>query len=200
MKRVLIILLFIFSLPSYGEESDIDNNDPKVRESLLKAANQYTNSAKFHEAYGYYIYAIKNWQKPEQIEDLKQACNHLFGLLYIHKLHEKKKELMEGCPKEELDKNYGNVDREHVAILKYAPIIPKRAKKLGLDGWVLTEYDINEKGKAINIVVVESTNKIFESPAVKSVKKYVYLPKIVGGKAVTTKGVKNKITFNLSDQ
>ena len=78
------------------------------------------------------------------------------------------------------------------------PVYPQRARLQNIEGYVLVEFTINVDGSVSDIVIIESEPKhIFENAVLNAVRSFKYSPKIVNGKAVTIKGVKNRFEFKL---
>ena len=90
----------------------------------------------------------------------------------------------------------GNI-QQYKAISKTPPIYPNRALTRGLEGSVILEYTINTKGRAIDIKVVATSNKIFDSAALRAVEQFVYEPSINldTGLPIDTPGVKHAVSF-----
>ena len=84
------------------------------------------------------------------------------------------------------------------AISKTPPFYPRRALGRGLEGSVILEYTINTEGRAIDIKVVDTSNTIFDSAAIRAVEKFVYEPSINldTGLPIDTPGVMHAITFS----
>jgi len=66
------------------------------------------------------------------------------------------------------------------------PTYPKNAQSMDITGWVILEYDVNEKGEPENIRVVDShdegpikskyVRQNFENNSIKAMKKFRYAP------------------------
>ena len=85
------------------------------------------------------------------------------------------------------------------AISKTPPFYPTRALGRGLEGSVILEYTINTEGRAVDIKVVDTSNTIFDSAAIRAVEKFVYEPSINldTGLPIDAPGVMHAITFAL---
>jgi len=85
------------------------------------------------------------------------------------------------------------------AISKTPPFYPRRALGRGLEGSVILEYTINTEGRAIDIKVVDTSNTIFDSAAIRAVEEFLYEPSINldTGLPIDTPGVMHAITFSL---
>lgn len=101
-----------------------------------------------------------------------------------------------GCATTDSDNNEILVDRAKPQLIKRtAPLYPREAAKNGIRGKVKVSYDINENGKPVDINVIESSNPIFNRPAIDSVKQWRYAPKVVNGKPVYVKGYSVALDF-----
>ena len=84
------------------------------------------------------------------------------------------------------------------AISKTPPFYPTRALGRGLEGSVILEYTVNTEGRAIDIKVVDTSNTIFDSAAIRAVEEFLYEPSINldTGLPIDTPGVMHAITFS----
>ena len=96
-----------------------------------------------------------------------------------------------------------DVEQENIKlykpIKKRSPIYPRKASIDGIEGVVILEYTINNKGKTEDIIVLESSDDLFNNAAIKAVSKFTYEPSINinTGLAISTPGVKHAISFRL---
>jgi TonB family protein len=88
-----------------------------------------------------------------------------------------------------------NSTQEYIPIYKYMPTYPVKAIRTGKEGYVVVEFDIDEKGFVVNPRVIEKNHSVFVKPALEAVKKCRYLPGFVDGKPVVSKSVRNIIVF-----
>ncbi|MDE0093440.1 MAG: TonB family protein [Gammaproteobacteria bacterium] len=92
-------------------------------------------------------------------------------------------------------------DGEYEPTIKVAPIYPRRALQLELEGWVIVEFDVTETGNVENVVVVDAEPKgVFDSAARKAAEKFRYRPKVVNEKPIRVTGVRNRIIFELEKE
>jgi periplasmic protein TonB len=89
-------------------------------------------------------------------------------------------------------------DGEYLPVVKVAPVYPMRALQRRLEGWVIVEFVVTASGNVRNVVVVESSEPMFEQAAIDAAAKFRYKPRIVDGEAVEVAGVQNRITFKLN--
>jgi TonB family protein len=90
---------------------------------------------------------------------------------------------------------FGVPDGEYLPIVKVAPTYPKRAAAEGLDGYVIVQYTVTKSGATSEVVIIESSNTVFEQAAVESARKYKYKPRVVDGQPVAVPGVTTKMIF-----
>ena len=92
------------------------------------------------------------------------------------------------------------VDGDALAIVRVLPRYPNRALSRGIEGWVLLEFTISPIGQAMNPVVIDSDPAgIFDRSAINAVRKWKYRPKTEEGRAVPRPGVRQMITFQISN-
>jgi protein TonB len=61
----------------------------------------------------------------------------------------------------------------------------------GIEGWVLLEFSVDPIGRVRNASVIEtSPSSGFKKPALAAVSRYIYKPKVIGGKASWVHGVR----------
>ncbi|OUU80796.1 MAG: protein TonB [Gammaproteobacteria bacterium TMED78] len=94
---------------------------------------------------------------------------------------------------------FGISDGEYLPIVKVAPVYPSRALSRGLEGFVIVEFTVTRSGTTKDAFVVESTSSLFERAAVEAALKFKYKPRVIDGEAVEVPGVRNRISFEISD-
>ncbi len=77
---------------------------------------------------------------------------------------------------------------------------PDTSPAKALQGYVDLEFVVTEEGGVERIVVLQSTDPMFEPAAVKAAAKFSYKPRIVDGKPVAVSGVRTRITFELENE
>jgi protein TonB len=88
-------------------------------------------------------------------------------------------------------------DTDAVPLVRIAPDYPPRALARDLEGQVTLEFTIGAEGTTKDIHVIESSDPIFEEPAVSAVSRWRYSPRVVDGSAVEIVGVRAVITFEI---
>lgn len=81
------------------------------------------------------------------------------------------------------------------------PAYPIRARLDGVEGYVLLEFTVDEKGKVVGITVLDESPKGygFARSAVRAAENFKYQARTVDGKAVATPGVREKFEYSLED-
>ena len=88
-------------------------------------------------------------------------------------------------------------DRDTIPLVRFSPDYPQRALINGLEGWVQVRFTITGAGSVRDVVVVTSSNTIFEKPAVSAILRWRYNPRIVDGVAVDSVGIQTIIRFTI---
>ena len=94
----------------------------------------------------------------------------------------------------------GAGDREVIPIVESDPIYPIRARLKRIEGFVLVQFDVDEKGEVENVVILDSRpRKVFDAVTTRAVYRWKYRPKIVNGKPVYSRGLKRQIDFKITE-
>ncbi len=99
------------------------------------------------------------------------------------------------APKPMLDVEFGSPNAP-AFLHREMPVYPLIARRLGKEGKVLLRLTIDEKGKLLNIEVIEDPGYGFTDSAVEAVRKSTFRPAMQDGKAVMSKALL-PIRFNL---
>lgn len=92
----------------------------------------------------------------------------------------------------------GTGDGEYLPIVKVAPQYPRRAAQRGIEGYVVVEFDVSPLGSVVNVQVIEAAPpNVFNRAAISAAEKFKYKPKMLDGKGVEVKGIRNIIRFEL---
>lgn len=80
------------------------------------------------------------------------------------------------------------------------PDYPMKSMEKQICGFVIAEFTVKKNGRVRNIKIIDSKpKKLFDKAVKKAIKKFIYEPRVVGGKKVDTKGVKTKMIFKLAN-
>lgn len=96
----------------------------------------------------------------------------------------------------EIDKD-GNVIFHAEPDHKIAPIMPPRARE---SGYCCVILDITKRGRVKNPKVLYCSNPVFWDVTKRTVPRLTYLPKMVNGEAVDSKGYLEHFSYRLADQ
>jgi protein TonB len=94
---------------------------------------------------------------------------------------------------------YATQDGDYLPLVKITPIYPRRAQARGLSGWVIVQFTITTTGSVTDVVVVDSSDPIFERSAVQAALKFKYRPRVVDGEPVEVTGVFHSIVFEIEE-
>lgn len=86
-----------------------------------------------------------------------------------------------------------------VNMFRVQPVYPGRALRLGLEGHVIVQFDVDANGQVVNAVVLESSHPVFEKSAVQAALAFRYKPRVVDGLALPTRGIQNLFRFNMDE-
>ena len=74
----------------------------------------------------------------------------------------------------------------------------RQAIRLGREGYVLIEFDVDTDGAVLDPYVIESEpTGVFERAAIKAVRKWLYTPPSYNGVSVKVNDVRAKVSFAL---
>ena len=97
---------------------------------------------------------------------------------------------------------YVGEDRTVIAVTKVfdaAPTYPRNALRMGREGYVLIEFDVDTDGSVLDPYVVESEpTGVFERSAIKAVRKWLFSPPVYKDVSVKVNDVRARVTFALN--
>ena len=98
---------------------------------------------------------------------------------------------------------YVGEDRTVISVKKVfdsAPTYPRNALRMGREGYVLIEFDVDTDGSVLDPYVVESSPAgVFDRAAIKAVRKFLYQPPTYNGTSVKVNNVQIDLTFKLAN-
>ena len=96
---------------------------------------------------------------------------------------------------------YVGEDRTVIKVTKIfdaAPTYPRNAIRLGREGYVLIEFDVDTDGSVLDPYVLESEpTGVFERSAIKAVRKWLFSPPVYKDVSVKVNDVRARVTFAL---
>ena len=97
---------------------------------------------------------------------------------------------------------YVGEDRTVISVKKVfdsAPTYPRNALRMGREGYVLIEFDVDTDGSVLDPYVVESEpTGVFERSAIKAVRKWLFSPPVYKAVSVKVNDVRARVTFALN--
>jgi protein TonB len=101
------------------------------------------------------------------------------------------------------DKGYVGEEGTEIEVTRAsnpAPEYPRRAIRLGLEGSVRLEFDVDTDGSVLDPYVVESKPAgVFDRAAIKAVRKFLYEPPTYNGTSVKVNNVQIDLVFELAE-
>jgi TonB family protein len=101
------------------------------------------------------------------------------------------------------DKGYVGEEGTEIEVTRAsnpAPEYPRRAIRLGLEGSVRLEFDVDTDGSVLDPYVVESKPAgVFDRAAIKAVRKFLYEPPTYNGTSVKVNNVQIDLVFKLAE-
>jgi protein TonB len=89
-------------------------------------------------------------------------------------------------------------DSDYLPIVTIAPVYPARALAQRIEGWVLVSFTVTANGTVRDVVVLESSDSIFERTAIAAAEKFRYKPRVSNGQPIEVTGVQNRIWFHIA--
>ena len=88
---------------------------------------------------------------------------------------------------------------EVTKIFDSAPTYPRNAIRLGREGYVLIEFDVDTDGSVLDPYVIESEpTGVFERSAIKAVRKWLFSPPVYKDVSVKVNDVRARVSFALN--
>lgn len=101
------------------------------------------------------------------------------------------------------DKGYVGEENTEIEVNRISspnPEYPRRAIRLGVEGSVRLEFDVDTDGSVLDPYVVDSSPAgVFDRAAIKAVRKFLYQPPTYNGTSVKVNNVQIDLTFRLAN-
>jgi len=108
--------------------------------------------------------------------------------------------LVHGSPKMLGPIKVAKIDSALTPMMQIKPVYPSKAKRMGIEGYVTAELEVDPTGHVTEITIVKSEPEgVFDKSVYKALKRWKFRPKTVDGKAVAQKGVLT-LNFTLEDE
>lgn len=86
---------------------------------------------------------------------------------------------------------------DYSPLVQIAPIYPHNARRRGIEGHCVVQFDVNTQGITKNIKIVDCDSHFFHKSSISAVSKFRYHPRVVDGKPVEVKDVKTRFNYRL---
>ena len=86
-----------------------------------------------------------------------------------------------------------------ISIVRVQPTYPSSAAARNLEGWVDVRFDVLTDGKVVNIDVISSSHRVFESAAIKAAQRFRFRAPVVDGTPQVATGVEYRFRFDMED-
>lgn len=101
------------------------------------------------------------------------------------------------------DKGYVGEENTEIEVTRISspnPEYPRRAIRLGVEGSVRLEFDVDTDGSVLDPYVVDSSPAgVFDRAAIKAVRKFLYEPPTYNGTSVKVNNVQIDLIFRLAN-
>jgi protein TonB len=94
---------------------------------------------------------------------------------------------------------FGLSDGPLINIIKVRPQYPATAATRNIEGTVTVQFDVTSLGTVENVVVIDSSNKIFNKAAIEAAYRFKYKPKMVDGTSYGAKGLRQLFRFEMEE-
>jgi len=98
-----------------------------------------------------------------------------------------------------VDKGYVGEDETEISLdrnYQKQPTYPRKALRMGKEGYVIVEFDVDTDGAVLDPYVLEAVPQgTFERAAIKAIRSWVYHPPTHNGQSVKANNVQVKLTF-----
>jgi protein TonB len=91
----------------------------------------------------------------------------------------------------------GMPDGPLVSLMYVRPVYPQEAASRGIEGHVTVQFDVDERGNVSNVLVIDSSHRLFERSAIQAAQRSRFRPRIVDGVAIATAGIRKRFRFEL---
>jgi protein TonB len=89
-------------------------------------------------------------------------------------------------------------NQQMMPLHRIEPVYPRKALQRKIEGYVVLSFDIDPKGKPVNIEILQAKPaRVFNREAVKALSRWKYQPQIVDGIAQKNTGQKVRLEFKL---
>jgi protein TonB len=93
----------------------------------------------------------------------------------------------------------GQPDGPLISIVRVEPSYPGPAEARGIEGWVDVRFDVATNGRVVNVGVISSSHRVFESAAIKAAQRFRFRAPVVDGLPQVATGIEYRFRFDMND-
>ena len=90
-------------------------------------------------------------------------------------------------------------NRPLVNLMRVLPVYPAVANAKELEGHVIVQLDVGTNGQILNIMILESSNRISNNASIKAAVRFKFKPRVVDAIALMTTGIQNLFRFEMDE-
>ena len=93
----------------------------------------------------------------------------------------------------------GPPDGPLISIVRVQPSYPAAAEAKNLEGWADVRFDVTTNGQVVNVIVIASSHRIFESVAIKAAQRFRFRAPVVDGVPQMATGIEYRFRFDMNE-
>ena len=90
-----------------------------------------------------------------------------------------------------------DLEKKPIARRQMPPRYPSKAKRMGLEGFVLAEFIVDQNGDVESVEIKDSSDSVFEAPTIEAIRNWKFTPGEKDGRTVRTR-VRVRMPFPLT--
>ena len=94
----------------------------------------------------------------------------------------------------------GQPDGPLISIVRVRPSYPGPAEARGIEGWVDVRFDVTTAGQVVNVDVISSSHRLFETAAIKAAQRFRFRAPVVNGVPQVATGIEYRFRFDMNDR
>jgi TonB family protein len=206
LNKTLVAVAALLSLSTSHADDFVcpDSQSEKLEKEGFKISLGDYDKESITRAVPEYEAVIAKADRPEDRFVRQTLCNRIAYILVDADMANEDIADLTACPENTVANLVAREERRKqiwgedpvLPIVRVAPVWPPAALNQQLSGEVIVEFTVSKKGRPKKLVVVESTDPLFERHALAAVKKFMYKPHKVDGKPVNKPGVRDRIVFD----
>ncbi len=171
------------------------DKDPLTGLAAFQLGKFYMAAGSYKKAPDFLLEALNTFDNPDRPDNRAEMIAHGF-LVEAFERQGQREEATQHCLA--IGRMTPVADnQEHFPVYRVSPEYPPAAAKAKKEGWAQIEFTISSMGFVESPVILQSSDEIFNKPALDVIEKWRYAPQFVDGKPVKTEKVKQVIRYVL---